>query len=329
MKKLNIGIIACSNVAIKRFVPALLESQCAHLYIVGSRDTEKAHKIANQFNCDKYGTYNDVLINADVDVVYISTPITLREELALSAIKNNKHVICEKPAFNSFETASKLVALCKKNNIRLLDGWSFKYHQQHEIVKKYIESGIIGDAIFFSGQFMYPHPEKGDIRLNPELGGGVFFDAAGYPVAAAQMFITNSPVSVFCTRNFDDKYLVDNLVLIQIQYEKNVNAIATAGFDLQYNSTYSITGRKGRISVKRAYAVEEKMETTINIETNDGIEKIAVPPQNQFLLMINEFCSQITSNRLLENNLDKDMLDHHFIMDAALKSSIEKKPVFL
>jgi predicted dehydrogenase len=329
MKKLNIGIIACSNVAVKRFIPALLKSQCANLYIVGSRDVAKAHKTANHFNCDKYGTYNDVFINANVDVVYISTPITLREELTLSAIKNNKHVICEKPAFISFETASKLVALCKQNKVRILDGWSFKFHKQHEIVKKYIESGIIGDVIFFSGQFMYPHPKKGDIRLNPELGGGVFFDAAGYPVVAAQMFITNSPVSVFCTRNFDDDYSVDNFVIIQIQYEKNINAIAIAGFDLQYNSTYSITGTKGRISVKRAYAVEEKMETTINIETNDGIEEIAVSPQNQFLLMIDEFCSQIKGNRLLENNLDKDMLDHHFIMDAALKSSIEKKPVFL
>ena len=111
MRKLNIGIVACSNVAVKRFIPALLKSKNANLSIIGSRYLEKAQKIADQFNCSNYGNYNDVLINKDVDVVYISTPITLREELTVTAIKNNKHVICEKPAFIDFDTSSKVLAL--------------------------------------------------------------------------------------------------------------------------------------------------------------------------------------------------------------------------
>jgi NDP-hexose-3-ketoreductase len=108
-----------------------------------------------------------------------------------------------------------------------------------------------------------------------------------------------------------------------------VNAITVAGFDLQYNSTYSITGSKGRISVKRAYAVDEKMETTIIIESDYEIEEITVPPQNQFLAMIDGFCSQITNDDPAGNSLINDMLDLHLFMDAALKSSIEKKPVML
>ena len=315
--------------AVKRFIPALLKSRCANLYIVGSRDVEKAHQIANQFNCGKYGTYNDVFINRNVDVVYISTPITLREELTVSAIKNNKHVICEKPAFTSFKTASKLVAMSQEYSVRILDGWSFKYHKQHEIVKKHIESGKVGDIKLFTGQFTYPRPALGDIRLDPELGGGVFFDAAGYPVSAANMFITNKPLSVFCVKNINDKYSIDNFVSIQIQYKNNVNTIAITGFGLQYNSTYSITGTKGRISVKRAYAVDEKMETKIIIETNNEFEEITVPPQNQFTSMVDDFCYKIITNQSRDINSVNDLLNHHFIMDAAFKSSMEKKPVFL
>ena len=156
MRKLNIGIVACSNVAVKRFIPALLKSKNANLYIIGSRYVEKAHKFADQFNCSNYGNYNDVLINKDVDVVYISTPITLREELTVTAIKNNKHVICEKPAFTSFKTASRLADMSKKYNVRILDGWSFKYHKQHEIVKNLIENDTIGEIKNFVGPFMFP-----------------------------------------------------------------------------------------------------------------------------------------------------------------------------
>ena len=62
--------------AVKRFIPALLKSRYANLYMIGSRDLNKANKIANQYNCNNYGTYKDILYNKEVDVVYISTPIT-------------------------------------------------------------------------------------------------------------------------------------------------------------------------------------------------------------------------------------------------------------
>ena len=326
MRKLNIGIVACSNVAVKRFIPALLKSKNANLYIIGSRYLEKAQKIADQFNCANYGTYNDVLINKDVDMVYISTPITLREELTVTAIKNNKHVICEKPAFTIFKTASRLAAMSKKYNVRILDGWSFKYHKQHEIVKNLIENDTIGEIKNFVGQFTYPHPGPRDIRLNPELCGGVFFDSAGYPVVASRLFIDSKPVSVYCTRHINEKYSVDDYVSLQIQYGKDINAIGIAGFGLHYNSTYSITGTRGRISVLRAYAVPDNMETNITIETNEGIDKIKVPPQNQFLSMIDAFCAQIIDESSSIYNSDNELLMHHSIMDVAFTSSIKNKP---
>ena len=329
MRKLNIGIVACSKVAVNRFIPALQGSRFAKLYTIGSRNLKKAQQIAEQFNCENYGTYNDLLKNKDVDLVYISTPITLREGLTKTAIKNNKHVICEKPAFLNFKTASSLAEMSKKYNVKILDGWSFKYHKQHEIVKKFIENGSIGEIKNFFGQFTYPHPGPNDIRLNPELCGGVFFDSAGYPVVASRLFIKNKPVSVFCKRQINEKYSVDDYVSLQIQYEKNIHAIGIAGFGIYYNSTYSITGTKGRISVTRAYAVPEDMKTFVIIETNEGVDKIEVSPQNQFLTMIDAFCAQIIDERTSKYDPENELLVHHSIMDAAFKSSVKKKPNFI
>lgn len=329
MRKINIGIIGCSSVAARRFIPALLQSQYANLKMIGSRDSQKAKEFCNKFKCNKWGTYKEVIAEPDIDVIYISTPITLREELVLFAIKNNKHVISEKPAFMHYETALKVVTSCKKERLRIVEGWAFKYHSQHAIVKKHINNNRIGAVKYFDGQFTYPLPEHDNIRLKPELGGGVFYDSAGYPVAAAQLFVSNEPVSVFCMKNFDEKYLVDNFVQIQIQYEKDINVHTVAGFGLHYNSTYSITGTKGRISVKRAYAVNENMETIINVETDEGDEEITVPPHNQFLSMIDAFCLQILTDESHNNDFEEDMLAQHLIMDAALKSSVNKRPVLL
>lgn len=328
MRKINFGIIGCSSVASRRFIPALLQSKYANLEMIGSRDTQKADVFADKFKCNKHGTYKDVITDPDIDAVYISTPITLREELVSFAIKNNKHVISEKPAFLAYNTASRVVALCKEYKVRIMEGWVFKYHPQHAIVRKHINNNRIGAVKYFDGQFTYPLPGPDNIRLKPELAGGVFYDSVGYPVAAAQLFISNKPVSVFCIRNFDEKYSVDNFVQIQIQFESNVNAHAVAGFGLHYNSTYSINGSKGRISVKRAYAVGEDMETSISIEADEGDEVITVPPHNQFLSMIDAFCLQILTNELPDYDIEENMLTQNLIMDAALKSSDNKRAVF-
>ena len=329
MRRINFGIIGCSNVASRRFVPALLQSQYANLEMIGSRDPQKAKKFADKFKCNRHGTYRDVIADPDIDVIYISTPITLREELVLFAIKNNKHVISEKPAFLDYNTASRVVALCKEYKVRIMEGWVFKYHPQHAIVKKHIINNRIGAVKYFDGQFTYPMPEPDNIRLKPELAGGVFYDSVGYPVVAAQLFITDKPSSVFCIRNFDEKYLVDNFVQILIQYEDNVNTHAVAGFGLHYSSTYSIIGSKGRISVRRAYAVGENMETAISIETDEGDEEITVPPHNQFLSMIDAFCSQILFDDVSKDDFEDDMLNQQLIMDAALRSDNDKRAVSL
>ena len=131
---------------------------------------------------------------------------------------------------------------------------------------------------------------------------------------------------MYCTRHINEKYSVDDYVSLQIQYGKDINAIGIAGFGLHYNSTYSITGTRGRISVLRAYAVPDNMETNITIETNEGIDKIKVPPQNQFLSMIDAFCAQIIDESSSIYNSDNELLMHHSIMDVAFTSSIKNKP---
>src|SRR5262249_10357655 len=128
----------------------------------------------------------------------------------LKAAAKGKHVLCEKPAFRSFQAAREAVTACRNHGVRLMEGYSFRYHPQHEIVRSRIAAGHIGTRRFFQSEFTYPRPNEGDIRLNAALDGGVFHDAAGYPVAAALLQIPSAPVSVSCTTGNDLKCGVDN-----------------------------------------------------------------------------------------------------------------------
>ena len=123
----------------------------------------------------------------EVEAIYISTPISQHAEWVRRAAEQGKHVLCEKPLCARLADAVELVELCRKKRVRLMEAYSFGFHPQHAVARQWISAGRIGQPTFFNGEFTFPKPAEGDVRLRPELNGGVFHDALGYPVAAAML----------------------------------------------------------------------------------------------------------------------------------------------
>ena len=208
-EKIKFGIIGCSRIAKRSFIPGIIKSGFAELEIIGSRSTDNAKIFSNEFNCKKYGTYEDVLSDDSVDAVYISTPIGTHEDLAVMAASAGKHILCEKSSTTSFESAKKMINQCKQNNVRIMEGFVFRFHPQHQKVKELIESNRIGDLVSFNGSFGFPTFPEGDIRYNSKLGGGFLNDSGCYPINANRMIFEEEPVSVSCNLLLDDKTGVD------------------------------------------------------------------------------------------------------------------------
>src|SRR5436305_862134 len=152
----RLGIIACSSVARRRLLPALKTSIGVRLERVGSSDPARATEYAREFDCRKAGTYEAVLEDQDVDGVYISTPVTLHQEWVEKAARHKKHILCEKPAFTSYRTALEVVRLCRENQVRLMEGYTFRHHPQHALVRTLIQEGRIGKPQFLHCEFTYP-----------------------------------------------------------------------------------------------------------------------------------------------------------------------------
>ena len=139
MEPLKFGIIGCSRIAKRSVIPAIIKSEFAELEIIGSRSTDKAKEFAKEFKCEKFGTYDDVISDNSVDVVYISTPISTHEEWSIKATEVGKHVYVEKSSAEDFDSAQKMVESAKENNVRLMEGFMFRYHPQQQKVKEIIK----------------------------------------------------------------------------------------------------------------------------------------------------------------------------------------------
>ena len=126
MKPLKFGIIGCSRIAKRSVIPAIIKSKFAELGIIGSKE----------FKCEKFGTYEDVISNDSVDVVYISTPISTHREWSIKASEAGKHVYVEKSSAANLSSAREMVESAKENNVRLMEGFMFRFHPQHQKVKE-------------------------------------------------------------------------------------------------------------------------------------------------------------------------------------------------
>ena len=146
--KINFGIIGCSSVAKKSFIPALLKTNHAVLESVGSRSISKSKFIAQKFHCKNFGNYDDVLENKKIDAVYISLPIALQEKWIMKAAKAGKHILCEKSSTTSYHSAQKIVKECKKNGVRIMENFSFIFHPQQTKILQLVNSNKFGKTIF-------------------------------------------------------------------------------------------------------------------------------------------------------------------------------------
>jgi predicted dehydrogenase len=329
MKKIKFGIIGCSSIAERTVIPAILKAKNSELSFVGSRTEEKAKKFAKKFSCKKYGSYKEVLENNDIDAVYISLPIALQEKMVLDSAKAKKHILCEKSSTISFRSAEKMIQTCKKNNVQILEGFSFIHHPQQKKVSEYIKNNKIGDVFSFIGKYGFILPySKNNFRFNKELGGGVLNDVGCYLIKASRMIFETNPISVNCNLYSEKKSDVDLKGSIYMKFPNNKIAVGLFSYLDNFQSNYEIWGQKGSISLERAFNAKYNVSTSIQTTIKDKIEKFKTKPTNQSEKMILYFCDVITNSKN-KSNLNNELLNQALVMEKARLSNDMQKTILL
>lgn len=326
-KLLKFGVIGCSKVLQKYFIPAINSTKVAEIKFVGSSSNKKSRELARKINCNKYGKYEEVL-ESDVDAVYISLPNSLHEKWTIKAAKAGKHVLCEKSATTSYNSAKKMVNECKKNKVKILESFAFRFHPQHQKVKELIEKGELGKLSNFYGAFGFSPPLPNDIRWKKDLGGGVLNDAGCYPISASRMILNKEPKWVMANFIYDQETEVDIGINVFLNFPNNIDAFISAGFDNYFQSTYKIWGSQSLISLKRAYAISRDMKTSIYLHKNDDLTELRIHEADQTKLMIEKFYDRIFHNNS-EFDFEDELLAQARVMEAARVSSKKKKTIFL
>lgn len=336
IKRVRIGILGCAGVARRYAISAFQSIENAEVVCIASRDYEKAKEWALEFNIKAEESYDSLIKNRGVDAVYIPLPIGLHKEWILKAVKEGKHIICEKSLASNFYDVKEIVEECKKNKIVLYENFMCDFHPQHQKVLSMIKEGNIGKPFVFRGYFGFPMKDKDNIRYNKDLGGGSLNDAGAYTIFMARKILGNEPISVNANLYFDKEKNIDMRGLAQIDFGEGVGALLAFNFDAVYQGNYSVWGSNGIINVNRAYSIPPDEKPDVEFIANENLKEIKtnidVECANHFELIFHDFCNTILNKKVESKKIKyiyKKIIDQAKVLEAVRVSADEGRRVLL
>ena len=186
----NVAILGLGNIA-NRVAKGVLCSKKACLYAVVSRSIEKAKSFADKYGAlNYYGSYEEMLNDSKVDLVYICTPNTFHYEQIKLCLSHGKHVICEKPMVKSEEQVRELFILAREQGCFLMEAEKTMFTPLNQKIKEMIAEDEIGKLHTIRAQYCSDGLEglPLDHWVLGEEFGGCTYDIGVYPICVSHFY---------------------------------------------------------------------------------------------------------------------------------------------
>lgn len=173
------------------FADALARHTDQRIVAVGSRDRHRAERFAATHGIDRaHASYEALVEDAEVDVVYIATEHLFHEEHALLAIAAGRPVVVEKPLALTEASARRIADAARAGGVFAMEAMWTRYRPHADIVRQVVDSGMLGELRLVTASFGGTTPFRpGDRLFDPARAGGVLFDLGVYPVSWASMVL--------------------------------------------------------------------------------------------------------------------------------------------
>ena len=219
MARTRWGILGAANIAVERVIPAMAETASAVAHAIGSRDIDKAIRVAQHLNIPAaYGSYEAVLRDPAVDAIYIPLPNDLHVEWTIRALEAGKHVLCEKPLCLTSQEVRRLIATQAQAKRHVEEGLAYRNHPQWERIGQIISEGTIGTPLAIQGTIAKRFLDPTDIRNKPGLGGGAAYDLGIYVISACNLVFGRAPTRVTAAIDRDPEFGIDRLTTVMLDY---------------------------------------------------------------------------------------------------------------
>ena len=344
MDKIRIGILGASDIAYRRFLPALKKLdrfEFAGVAVTRAHERgeaydeasyapllqekiEKAQKYTDEFGGKVYVGYEDMLSSSEIDAVYIPLPPSLHFKWAKRAIMLGKHVLSEKPCTTNPSDTEALAALAEEKQVVLNENYAFCMHKQVEVIRNLIDSGVIGEVRLIRSAFGFPYRNASDFRYHAGLGGGALLDCGGYVLKVARLFMDENVRITTAVLHHTDKHDVDIYGSAVLADRNFAEAQLAFGMDNSYKCELEIWGSKAHISAPRIFTPPADFRAQIVVKGQTE-EIITVEPDDQFMHAIEYFGACIDYPMKRKEALKDIVLQSQLTEEIRIKNAMLRK----
>ena len=325
MARLKWGVLGTSNFARNKMIPALQQSQHVEVFAIASRSLPRAEAVAAQFGIAKaYGTYRELLADKDIDVVYNPLPNHLHVPWSIRALESRKHVLCEKPIGLSAAEAQQLLEASQRHQgLKVMEAFMYRMHPQWERTKQIIDDGGVGELRTLHSFFSYFNADGGNIRNQPDAGGGGLMDIGCYLIVTSRMLFGEDPLRAAAAIVRDPASGVDTLTSMTLEFPSG-HAIGTCGIRTARHQRVQMLGSAGRLEVETPFSAppDRPLRLLLDDGTNPygaGREVIEIPPCNPYRVQGDAFARAVRSGAPAPYPLEMSVVNMR-IIEAVVRS---------
>jgi predicted dehydrogenase len=285
------GLLPVSGIAARAFAPAIAVSETATALAVASRDLGRAQAFAGSHRIARaYGSYEELLADADVEAIYVSLPNALHAEWAIKALQAGKHVLCEKPLHADPDWVNRAFDAADHADRLLMEAFMYRHHPDTAQWLACARSGELGDINHVRVAMSFTMPGAVNARLSPELHGGALMDVGCYAVSALRALCGEPSLVSGIGRTGPSG--VDLRFAGFLQFSGGTSGFFDCGLDLPSRSCLEVVGTRGTLRVDWPFfrPFFPHLDPP-KIEVSVGLERRQLPltDHNPYLAQVDNF----------------------------------------
>jgi glucose-fructose oxidoreductase len=327
-RAINYAVVGLGHIAQVAVLPAFAHAgRNSQLVALVSDDRAKRREVAKRYRIDQtfaYDEFDDCL--KVVDAVYIALPNSMHAEYTIRAARAGVHVLCEKPMAVTAHECQRMIAACRKANVKLMIAYRLHFEALNLSAIDLARQGRLGELKFFNSSFSMT-VRRGDIRTKRSCGGGTLYDIGVYCINAARNLFRAEPTQVSAVSinsGLATLSEIDETTAATLRFDNDKVATFVTSFNAADVASYRIVGTKGDLRVDPAYEYAEGLEYTLTVDRKTTRKKVG--KRDQFAPELLYFSECILNDRDPEPSGEEGLQDVR-IIEALYESAQSGKPV--
>lgn len=316
---LRIGLLGAARIS-RKAMAEVARAEGVRLVAIAARDRERAEEFAGRHGVERVvGSYADVIRLPDVEAVYNPLPNVLHGPWNLQAIAAGKHVLAEKPFAANMKEAAEVAASARRADVIVMEAFHYFYHPVARHLRRFLESGELGELRQVETVFNIPAPPDGDLRWSLPLAGGATMDVGCYclhalrslaPWAGGEPAVVSARATI--RAGLPD---IDERMDAELRYPSGVIGTVSCTMAAPTRSAiFRIVGTAGRVTATEF--VEPHLDDRVIVEIGDSrrVEHLGRRSTYQYQLAV--FASAVRRGTPVPTDADDAVITMRLIDDC-------------